>query len=169
MGLLLRLYFTGSFVKVTVIATLARRSFLTFSPLDETLIMTICLTFLFSQLFYCPHQSIRSSLTESLLCVLQEVKDEAKREEAPSRGEEAVFGARVHEDPRGGLRSEGVGGVAQRDRPQRMARQQQCVSGGSMQSDLRVLNGVGCLVKPYPGGFFSSLLWLKVICILRCI
>lgn len=77
---------------------------------------------------------------------MQEVEDEAKREEASSRREEAVFGAGVHQDPRGGFRSEGVGGAAQRDRPQRMARQQQCVSAGSVQSDLAVLNAVGCVL-----------------------
>lgn len=87
--------------------------------------------------------------------MLQEVEDEAKREEASGGREEAVSGAGVHEDPRGGFRSEGVGGAAQRDRPQRMARQQQCVSGGggSEQSDLTVLNGVGCILG-------LQLLWL---------
>lgn len=78
--------------------------------------------------------------------MLQEVEDEAKWEEASSGREEAVFGAGVHEDPRGGFRPEGVGGAAQRDRPQRMARQQQWVSGGSVLSAPAVLKGVGCVL-----------------------
>lgn len=57
--------------------------------------------------------------------MLQEVEDEAKRKEASDRREEAVPGAGVHEDPRGGLRPQGAGGPAQGDRPERMASQQQ--------------------------------------------
>lgn len=87
--------------------------------------LSISLNGLFTQFFYCLYQIIRRLLTSSLISVLQEVEDEAKREEASSGREEAVFGARVHEDPCGGFRSEGVGGAPQRDRPQRMARQQQ--------------------------------------------
>lgn len=50
--------------------------------------------------------------------MLQEVEDEAKWKEASGRREEAVPGAGVHKNPCGGLRPQGVGGVAQRDRPQ---------------------------------------------------
>lgn len=103
-------------VKIT---TLAPGALLTFRSPDETLI-------------YLPHWPLysvlllpSSNLTSSLISVLQEVEDEAQREEASGGREEAVFGARVHEDPCGGFRSEGVGGAPQRDRPQRMARQQQ--------------------------------------------
>lgn len=57
--------------------------------------------------------------------MLQEVEDEAKWKEASGRREEAVLGAGVHKNPCGGLRPQGAGGAAQRDRPQRMASQQQ--------------------------------------------
>ena len=78
--------------------------------------------------FYCPHQLVGSSLTQPVSSsVLQEVEDEAKWEEASDRREEAVLGARVHKNPRGGLWPQGAGGAAQRDRPQRMASQQQWV------------------------------------------
>lgn len=82
-----------------------------------------------SLLFYCPHQLVCSSLTRhvSSSSVLQEVEDEAKWEEASDGREEAVLGARVHKNPRGGLWPQGAGGAAQRDRPQRMASQQQWV------------------------------------------
>jgi len=61
------------------------------------------------------------------LLLLQEVEGEAKWKEA-GRREEAVPGARVHKDPRGGFWPQRAGGAAQRDRPQRMARQQQWVT-----------------------------------------
>lgn len=57
--------------------------------------------------------------------LLQEVKDEAKRKEATHRGEEAVPRARLHQSKGRRLRPKGAGGVATRDRPERMARQQQ--------------------------------------------
>lgn len=59
--------------------------------------------------------------------LLQEVKDEAKWKEAPAWREEAVPGTRVHKNPCGGFWPQGAGGAAQRDRPQRMAGQQQWV------------------------------------------
>lgn len=46
--------------------------------------------------FTAPYPALFSS-------VLQEVEDEAKWKEASGRGEEAVLGARVHKNPRGGL------------------------------------------------------------------
>lgn len=72
--------------------------------------------------------SFESPLTRSVFSyALQEVEDEAKWKEASGRREEAVPGDGVHKNPRGGLWPERAGGAAQRDRPQRMARQQQWV------------------------------------------
>ena len=69
------------------------------------------------------------ALTAPFLCFVQEVQDEAQWEEADRGGEEAIPGARAHQGARHRLPPEGAGGVAPGDRPQRMAGQQQYVSG----------------------------------------
>lgn len=74
---------------------------------------------------------MQMELMSSFFRVLQEVKDEAEWKEASGRREEAVLGAGVHKNPRGGLRPQGAGGAAPGDRPQRMASQQQYVPASS--------------------------------------
>lgn len=54
LGLLLRFYFTGSGVKITIIATLALRGLLTSSPFDKTLIRLLAPLASFPNSFVAP-------------------------------------------------------------------------------------------------------------------
>lgn len=61
------------------------------------------------------------------LCLLslhpiQEGQREAQRKEAAHRGEEALPGRRIHQSKSRGFWTQGAGGVAEGDRPERMAR-----------------------------------------------
>lgn len=77
-----------------------------------------------SPLFHC----VRLILTYLSSSVLQEIQNEAQWKESTHWREEALLGARVHKSTGHGLRPERFGGAShQRDRPQRMARQQQWV------------------------------------------